>query len=168
MYMWSSFTMHITNNLLLPWEPMLILKYLGNQNYCGPIWGLLWGEPMTNSHSFIVRYSFKVCISNFPWQPIRIFKFWFCHYTFCLLQIDRAKFHWNRFRNGRGDSHNVWIGAFSCKIRVFFITMATVRKFPNSDKFSAVPVPSPSNWAVNEVSRSNGHSGRMFPTSEFY
>ncbi len=40
--------------------------------------------------------------------------------------------------------------------------MATVCEFPNYDKFSARPVPSPSNRAVNQVSRSNGRPGRAF------
>ncbi len=40
--------------------------------------------------------------------------------------------------------------------------MATVCEFPKSDEFSAVPVPSPSNRAVNEVSRSDGRAGRAF------
>ncbi len=40
--------------------------------------------------------------------------------------------------------------------------MATISEFPKSDEFSAVPVSSPSNRAVNQVSRSDGRSGRAF------
>ncbi len=51
---------------------------------------------------------------------------------------------------------------FHAKKKVFWISMATVCEFPYSDKFSALPSPSPSNRAVNEVSRSDGRSGRAF------
>ena len=51
---------------------------------------------------------------------------------------------------------------FYAKIEVFWISMATVCEFPDSENFSAVPVPSPSNRAVNKVSRSDGHAGRAF------
>ena len=57
---------------------------------------------------------------------------------------------------------------FHAKLEVFWISMAMVWEFPNSDKFSAVPAPSPSHRAVNEVSRPDGCTGRVFPTSEFY
>ncbi len=40
--------------------------------------------------------------------------------------------------------------------------MAKLCEFLNSDNFSAVPVPSPLNRAVNKVSRPNGHARRAF------
>ena len=40
--------------------------------------------------------------------------------------------------------------------------MAMVCEFQKYDEFSAVPVSSPSNQAVNEVSRSDGRAGRAF------
>ncbi len=49
---------------------------------------------------------------------------------------------------------------FHAKIEVFWISMATVREFPNSENFSAVPVSSPLNRAVNQVFRSDGRAGR--------
>ena len=86
---------------------MLILKYHGNQNYCRPISGLFWREPMTKSHSFLDKLSFKVRICNFPWQQIKIFKFLFLYYTPWPWQIDHAKFRRDRLRNAGGDSRNI-------------------------------------------------------------
>ena len=48
----------------------------------------------------------------------------------------------------------------------FRVSMATDLEFLNSDKFSAHPVQSPSNRAVNEVSRPNGCPRRAFVTGE--
>ncbi len=48
------------------------------------------------------------------------------------------------------------------KVFGFLDPMATFCTFPKSDNFSAVPVSSPSNRAINEVSRSNGRAGRAF------
>ncbi len=108
------------NYLLFPWEPMQILKYHGNQNYCRPISSLLLGKPMTQSYSFLDQLSFKVRISNFPWQQIKMFKFWFLYYTPWPWQIDCAKFCWDRPRNGGGDIRNSRICTFSCKNEDFF------------------------------------------------
>ena len=113
-------------------------------------------------HISLVKWSFKVCISNFHGNRFRIVQFWFRHYTLCPLQIERAKFSWNRLRNSGGDSRNSWICAFYAKLEVFFISMATICDFPNSNKFLAVPVPRPSNRAVNEVSRPDGRARRAF------
>ncbi len=62
-----------TSILLFPWKPRQILKYHGNQNYCGPISGLFFRGNITKSHSFLARWSLEVRISNFHGNRFKIF-----------------------------------------------------------------------------------------------
>ncbi len=50
----------------------------------------------------------------------------------------------------------------------FQVSMATDSEFSTSENFSALPIPSPSNRAVNEVSRPNGCHRRAFVTCALY
>ncbi len=111
--------MLITNYLLLPWKPIGVLLNEDYQKICRAVLGQIKGVLVAKSHSFLVKWSLNVRISNFHGNRPNIFQFWFRHYTLWPEQIDCAKFCWDWSRNGGGDSRNGRIGAFLCKIRGF-------------------------------------------------
>ncbi len=142
------------------------LKYHGNRYHCGPISGLLWREPVIKSNSFLVNGASK---SAFQISMETNEEFSNFGSTTTLLNPKRSIMpNFIEIGPETAEATMSRYVLFHAKMKVFFISMATVCEFLNSDKFSAAPVPSPSNRAINEVCRPDGRAGRMFPTSEFY